>query len=181
MGFVLVCMYVAILLVRPQEWYEPVKGYELINIVAIPSMLVAFIEQSKSKAGSFFLRNRFSLIMLGLFASVMLSQLSGFRISGAIDAMKEFGKLAVLFYLISILVTTPSRLRVMMWIIIVCSVILSYHAYLQVQNGHGFGNIRTHYGSFDTRQLPRHRHRHLQRPERFCHGSTSWPCRSFSV
>jgi putative inorganic carbon (hco3(-)) transporter len=149
MGFVLVCLYVAILLVRPQEWYEPVKGYELINIIAIPSILVAFIEQSKSRAGSFFLRNRFSQVMLALFASVMLSQLSGFRISGAIDAMKEFGKIAVLFYLVSILVTRPSRLKVMMWTIIVCSVILSYHAYLQVQTGHGFGNIEP-YGSFDT-------------------------------
>jgi putative inorganic carbon (hco3(-)) transporter len=149
MGFVLVCLYVAILLVRPQEWYEPVKGYELINIIAIPSILVAFIEQSKSKAGSFFLRNRFSQVMLGLFISVMLSQLSGFRISGAIYAMTEFGKLVVLFYLVSILVTSPRRLRMMMWIIIACSVILSYHAYLQVQNGHGFGNIEP-YGSFDT-------------------------------
>jgi putative inorganic carbon (HCO3(-)) transporter len=149
MGFVLVCLYVAILLVRPQEWYEPVKGYELINIIAIPSILVAFIEQSKSKAGSFFLRNRFSQVMLGLFAAVMLSQLSGFRISGAIDAVTEFGKLVVLFYLVSILVTTPSRLKVMMWTIILCSVILSYHAYLQVQSGHGFGNIEP-YGSFDT-------------------------------
>ena len=149
MSFTLVCLYVAILLVRPQEWYEPVKGYELVNIVAIPTILVAFIEQGKTRAGSFFLRNRFSQVMLGLFASVLLSQLIRFRIQGAVDAVREFGKVVILFYLVAILVNTPRRLKVMMWIIIGCSMLLAYHTYLQVQTGHGFGNIEP-YGSYDT-------------------------------
>src|ERR1051326_629860 len=149
MGFFLVCLYVAILLVRPQEWYEPVKGFELVNIVAIPTILVAFIEQSKSRAGSFLLRNRFSQVMLGLFASVLLSQLARLRIQGAIDAVREFGKIVILFYLVAILVNTPRRLKIMMWIIIGCSMLLAYHTYQQVQTGHGFGNIEP-YGSFET-------------------------------
>ena len=149
MGFLLVCLYVAVLLLRPQEWYEPVKGYELVNIIAIPTILIAFIQQSKSKAGNFFLRSRFSQAMLGLFASVMLSQLVRLRISGAIDAVREFGKIVVLFYLVAILVNTPRRVRIMMWVIIGSSMILAYHTYLQVQTGHGFGNIEP-YGSFDS-------------------------------
>ncbi len=149
MGFFLVCLYVAVLLLRPQEWYEPVKGYELVNIIAIPTILIAFIQQSKSKAGGFFLRNRFSLAMLGLFASVMLSQLVRLRLSGAIDAVREFGKIVILFYLVAILVNTPRRVRIMMWVIIGSSMILAYHTYLQVQTGHGFGNIEP-YGSFDS-------------------------------
>jgi hypothetical protein len=148
MGFILVCLYVAILLVRPQEWYEPVKGFELVNIVAIPTILVAFIEQSKSRAGSFLLRSRFSLVMLGLFASVLLSHLSRLRVQGAVDAVREFGKIVILFYLVAILVNTPRRLKTMMWIIIGCSVLLAYHTYLQVQTGHGFGNIEP-FGSFE--------------------------------
>jgi hypothetical protein len=149
MGFFLVCLYVAVLLLRPQEWYEPVKGYELVNIIAIPTILIAFIQQSKSQAGSFFLRNRCSQAMLGLFASVMLSQLVRFRISGAIDAVRGFGKILVLFYLVAILVNTPRRVRIMMWVIIASSMILAYHTYRQVQTGHGFGNIEP-YGSFDS-------------------------------
>ncbi len=149
MGFLLVCTYVAVLLLRPQEWYEPVKGYELVNIIAIPTILIAFIQQSKSKAGNFFLRNRFSQAMLGLFASVMLSQLVRLRLSGAIDAVREFGKIVILFYLVAILVNTPRRVRIMMWVIIGSSMILAYHTYLQVQTGHGFGNIEP-YGSFDS-------------------------------
>ena len=149
MGFILVCLYVAILLVRPQEWYEPVKGYELVNIVAIPTVLVAFIEQSKSRTGSFLLRSRFSQVMLGLFACVLLSQLSKLRLQGAIDAVREFGKIVILFYLVAILVNTPRRLKMMMWVIIGCSMLLAYHTYQQVQTGHGFGNIEP-YGSFDT-------------------------------
>jgi O-antigen ligase/polysaccharide polymerase Wzy-like membrane protein len=149
MGFLLVCTYVAVLLLRPQEWYEPVKGYELVNIIAIPTILIAFIQQSKSKAGSFFLRNRFSQAMLGLFASVMLSQLVRLRVSGAIDAVREFGKIVILFYLVAILVNTPRRVKIMMWVIIGSSMILAYHTYLQVQTGQGFGNIEP-YGSFDS-------------------------------
>ena len=59
MGFLLVCLYVAVLLLRPQEWYDPIKGYELVNIIAIPTILIAFIQQSKRKAGGFFLRTGF--------------------------------------------------------------------------------------------------------------------------
>jgi O-antigen ligase len=87
--------------------------------------------------------------MLGLFASVMLSQLVRLRISGAIDAVREFGKIVILFYLVAILANTLRRLRIMMWVIIVSSMILAYHTYLQVQTGHGFGNIEP-YGSYDT-------------------------------
>jgi len=149
MGFLLVCLYVGILLIRPQEWYEPIKGYELVNIVAIPTILVAFIEQSKSKGASFFARSRFSQVMLGLFASVILSQLVGLRVQGAIYATTEFGKIAVLFYLVAILVNTPRRVKVMMWVLIGCAIILCYHTYLQVQTGHGFGGAEP-YGSFDA-------------------------------
>jgi O-antigen ligase len=149
MGFLLVCTYVAILLLRPQEWYEPLQGYELINLIAIPTILVAFIQQSKSKAGAFFLRNRLSLAMLGLFASVMLSQLIRLRLSGTIDAVREFGKIVILFYLVAILVNTPRRVRIMMWVIIASSMILVYNTYLQVQTGHGFGGVEP-YGSYDT-------------------------------
>ena len=87
--------------------------------------------------------------MLGLFASVMLSQLVRLRISGAVDAVREFGKIVILFYLVAILVNTPRRVRIMMWVIIGSSMILAYHTYLQVQTGHGFGNIEP-YGSFDS-------------------------------
>ena len=149
MGFLLICVYVTVLLLRPQEWYGPVKDYQLVNIIAIPTILIAFIQQSKSKGGSFFLRNRFSQAMLGLFASVMLSQLVRLRISGALDAFKDFGKIVILFYLVAILVNTPRRVRIMMWVIIGSSMILAYHTYLQVQTGHGFGNIEP-YGSYDT-------------------------------
>lgn len=149
MGFLLICLYVTVLLLRPQEWYEPIKGFELVNIIAIPTILIAFIQQSKTMAGRFLLRNRLSLAMLGLFASVILSQLVRFRFSGAIDAVREFGKIAILFYLVAILVNSPRRVRIMMWVIIGSSVILAYHSYLQVQIGHGFGNIEP-FGSYDT-------------------------------
>jgi putative inorganic carbon (hco3(-)) transporter len=149
MGFFLVCLYVGVLLIRPQEWYEPIKGYELVNIVAIPTILIAFIEQSKSKGASFFTRSRFSQVMLGLFASVILSQLAGLRVQGAMFATTEFGKIAVLFYLVAILVNTPQRVKVMMWVLIGCAILLCYHTYLQVQTGFGFGNIPP-YGSYEA-------------------------------
>jgi len=36
-----------------------------------------------------------------------------------------------------------------MWVIIGCAIVLSYHTYLQVQTGHGFGNMEP-FGSFDN-------------------------------
>jgi putative inorganic carbon (hco3(-)) transporter len=149
MGLFLVCMYVAVLLVRPQEWYAAVAGYELVNIIALPTILFAFIEQTQTKTNNFILRSRLSQAMLGLLVSVMLSQLARFRVHGAFDAVTEFGKVTILFYLVAILVNTPHRLRVMMLVIIACAVLLSYHSYLQVNTGHGFGDIEP-FGSFDT-------------------------------
>ena len=150
MAFALLIVYISILLLRPQEWYAPLADFELVNVAAILTIFVTFISQSQTQFPlKALLRDRISRLMFALFAAVVLSQFVRLRLQGAVDAFATFGKMVVLFSLTTILVDRPSRLRKIMWVIVLSAVFLSISAILQVRQGYGFGGV-TPFGSFDT-------------------------------
>lgn len=150
MAFGLLIIYITILLVRPQEWWPPIADYELVNVTAILTLFTAFITQGPNDNRIQALtRNRFARFIFGLLVAVGFSQLERFRFRGALDAFAEFGKMVVLFSLTLILVDSPRRLRIIMWVITLSAALLSISAILQVRTGYGFGGVKP-FGSFDT-------------------------------
>jgi hypothetical protein len=146
MGFLII--YVLVLLVRPQEWYEPVRGFELVNVAAILTIFVAFISPSPNqRLTTTVWRNKYGRLMWGLLVGVVLSQLVYGRVHGAFDAFVEFGKCCVLFFTALTLVDNPQRLRRMMWVIVISAAIFCIHGIMQVKTGYGFANVQP-YGSF---------------------------------
>src|SRR5579862_9717320 len=100
MAFGLLVVYVTMLLVRPQEWYEPVRGFELVNVAAILTIFATFINQSPDhRLNGTVLKNKQGRLIWGLLLAVVLSQLVHGRITGALDAFKDFGKSCVLLFL----------------------------------------------------------------------------------
>ena len=148
MAFGFLIVYVLVLLVRPQEWYEPVRGFQLVNVAAILTIFAAFINASPDQrlTGTVW-RNKHGRLMWGLLLGVVLSQLVYGRVHGAIDAFSEFGKSCVLLFMTMTLVDNPRRLRRMMWVIVISGVIFCIHGIMQVKTGYGFANIEP-FGSF---------------------------------
>jgi putative inorganic carbon (hco3(-)) transporter len=146
LGFLIV--YVLVLLVRPQEWYEPVRGFELVNVAAILTIFASLISPSPDQRliGTVW-RNKHGRLMWGLLVGVVLSQLVYGRLRGGVDAFFEFGKCCVLLFTTMTLVNNPRRLRRMMWVIVVSAAIFCVHGIMQVRTGYGFANIEP-FGSF---------------------------------
>ena len=144
MTFLFLVIYVTILFLRPQEWYAPLAGYELVNVAAILTIFATFISQlRKGDPLRGLMRNRFARLMFGLLAAVALSQLTRFRFRGALDAFTDFGKMVVLFTLTMILVDNPQRSKKMMWVVVLSAALLSVSAILQATRGFGFGTSRS--------------------------------------
>jgi hypothetical protein len=146
LGFLIV--YVLVLLVRPQEWYEPVRGFELVNVAAILTIFAALINPSPDQRliGTVS-RNKYGRLMWGLLVAVVLSQLVYGRLRGGADAFLEFGKSCVLLFTTMTLVDNPRRLRRMMWVIVISAAIFCVHGIMQVKTGYGFANVEP-FGSF---------------------------------
>jgi putative inorganic carbon (hco3(-)) transporter len=148
MAFGFLIVYVTMLLSRPQEWYEPVRGFELVNVAAILTIFATFISQSPNRQLSVTLsRNKYARLMWGLMAAVVLSQVAHGRLHSGFDALWEFSKVSVLLFLTMTLVDNPRRLRQMMWVIVISAAIFCIHGILQIKTGYGFADIEP-FGSF---------------------------------
>ncbi len=142
MAFFFLVLYVVLLLLRPQDWFEPLQGFRLIDLTAIGAVIATFITRSSKESSFATLRDdTYSRLLWGMFAAVILSELTKFRLAYALEAFQDFGKLCVLFFLSMLLVDRPGRTRVMLWVIASCAGILIFHTMLQVQRGYGFGDI----------------------------------------
>src|SRR5437870_2679686 len=108
MAFRLLTLYVAVLLIRPQEWYEPIQGYELVNIFAILTILATITTQPADESIVKTLTRTWpARLMWGLFAAVLLSQLTKAHVGVTLDAFTDFGKIVIFFFLTQILVDDP--------------------------------------------------------------------------
>jgi hypothetical protein len=153
MAFGFLVIYVLVLLVRPQEWYEPVRGFELVNVAAILTIFAAFINPSSGqKLTGTVWRNKHGRLMWGLLLGVVLSQLVHGRVRGGVDAFLEFGKCCVLLFMTMTLVENPKRLRRMMWVIVTSAAIFCIHGIMQIKTGYGFANVEP-FGSFFDRDF----------------------------
>jgi O-antigen ligase len=148
-AFFFLFLYVAILLIRPQEWYVELYGLQLVNIAAILTIIATPVSANLNTAFTILKRYRYAHLMWALLAAVVLSQLTRLRLRGAYEAFSDFGKVCVLFFLTIILVDRPSRVRKMLWLMLACAAFLTIHAHLQITTGIGFGRIRP-FGSFYT-------------------------------
>ena len=149
MAFFFLLFYVIVLLIRPQEWYEPLEGLQLVNIAAITTIFTTFITKRPGEPLQRVLsRDQFAKFMWAFLGVIIFSDLTKVRLRYAIDALSEFGKISVLFFLTMILVDTPQRARRLMWMIVWCAGIMCIHGYLQIETGEGFGHIKP-YGSFE--------------------------------
>lgn len=143
MAFALLVLYVTFLLVRPQDWYEPLQGIRVIDVTAIAALITTFITQGGSSENllQVLKRNRYGHLMMGLLAAVLLSDMTRMRFSYAYNAFSEFGKLSVLFFLTMLLVDRIQRVKTLMWVILLSALVLCLHAWMQIQTGVGFGGV----------------------------------------
>lgn len=140
MGIYLLALYIALIFVRPMEWWPPVLDWQLINIVAWATMIGSFPVVAHSLP-LLWRSVPQTKIIAWLLAATVLSYLPVFWVGGMSMAFQEFGKLMILFLLIVALVRSPRDYRLLLWVVAICAAWMAVHGILQTHSASrtGFG------------------------------------------
>lgn len=144
MTTLLLGLYIALIFIRPMEWWDPVKGLPLVNFTAIGTLLMTMPR----------LLNQFQLIWrlvpevrmcFFLLAAATLSHATSFYLSGAINAFQTFGKIVILYILVVFLGRNMKAFRFLLWVVFLSVAWLAVHGIVQHDTGYGFGGKQAFY------------------------------------
>lgn len=139
MSVMLLSIYIALVFVRPQEWWQPVYGFELVNVAAILTLVFSFPKLMQEQMT--FRRLPEIKCALGLLLGVALSWVGNFYLSMVMTAFDEFGKVIILYVLIVMLGRSRKAFVTLLWTILLCIGFLAIHGIVQARTGHGFGGL----------------------------------------
>ena len=137
MAFALTLIYVALLFFRPMEWMPGLLGLEVLDYVAGAAIVASLFVLPQgnwklSKAPQ-------NLLMLGFFAACLLSHVRHAYLEAFNHTFQTFGKIVLLYFLISMNVNTLRRLKLILGVMIAGCLFMALHGILQWHTGAGFG------------------------------------------
>jgi O-antigen ligase len=127
-AFAALVTFTAILLLSPQVWFPVLQHFRIAFLAAAFALVMYLLESSVRRQAVGPLRGEFAItLVLVLWATltVPLSYWPGGSVEQLID---PFLKAVVFFWLVASLVTSYPRLRVFMWVLVLCSIPLSVSA-----------------------------------------------------
>lgn len=129
MAFFLTLLYVAFIFLRPQEWIEDIKGWPILDVMAVASISWAFLEGEFS--ADKWRRSPINRMVLGLWGALVLSHLAHLSFWGMRLAIQEFAKVAIVYFLIIFTVHTFPRLKAFTWTLVAMATFLALQSVLQ--------------------------------------------------
>jgi O-antigen ligase len=140
LGFALFVVLNAMLFVRPAEIVPALLGWEIYQVCILACLLTSFPVLLEQFQPSNLEARPLTVCVLGLLLAVVLSHLTAFRFSETTLLGWDFFKTVLYFLLFVGLVNTPSRLRWMLWwLLLFASVVallavLQYHGVITLPN-----------------------------------------------
>jgi len=135
MGFFLTLLYIAIIFIRPQDFISAMRGWPILDWMAILTIGVCFLEGEFTATK--FRRSPLNALMLWFWAAVVLSQFTNLSSWYTRMAFQDFAKVVIVYFLVMFTVTTLGRLKTFIWFLVLMSLVLSLQAILQYYTGVG--------------------------------------------
>jgi hypothetical protein len=133
MAFFLTLVYVALVIVRPQEY----PGLVDLELPVLPITLVAALLAWLASPTKRFAEPQYAL--LGAFlVAIMLSEVANGWSGGALEQLSQFGPTVAAFVILANATTTQKRVVVAMAVLVMCSAVLALHGVEQKANGIGW-------------------------------------------
>ena len=133
MAFFLTLLYVALVIVRPQEY----PGMVELNLPILSLSLVAALLAWMMTPEKRFSEPQYAL--LGAFLLVcMVSEITNGWFGGAIWQFTQFGPTVAAFVILANVTNTRKRVVIVMATFVLCSAVLAIHGIDQVENGVGW-------------------------------------------
>jgi O-antigen ligase len=139
LAFLLLLVYTAILMVRPQEWVEAMYAWPILKVVIFATCL-AWLPTLTSGRWKFSAAPQ-NWLMLSFFAATLMSHASHFYFWAFKDAFEDVGKTVLVYFLVVSLTNSLTRMKVLVWVIIIGCLTMSAHGILQMTTGVGFGGL----------------------------------------
>jgi len=145
LAYISLIIYVLVLFLRPQEWVPGMLNVSIVKYVVGATIFATLLEMGNNKWR--FKDAPQNWLVLGFFVAVVVSNAFSFAqlfyLRGTADAFTSFWKIALLYYLISIHLTTARRVRGFMLAIIAGCLFMSVHGILQMKTDAmvGFGGM----------------------------------------
>ena len=117
--------FTAILLLSPQAWF-PVLGSLRIAFLAAGTAIAAYLLDRLARQGDAPRVNTEVALAAALVGWAVITLPVSYWVTGSFDVLtNQFLKAVVFFWLVSSLTTTPTRLRVMAWTLVLCAIPLA--------------------------------------------------------
>ncbi len=127
-AFAALVTFTGILLLSPQVWFPVLQRFRIAFLAAGVAIVVYLLECSVRRQAAGPLRPEL-VITLGLVLWAALTAPLSYWPGGSVEQLIDpFLKVVVFFWLVSSLVTSYQRLRLFMWVLVLCSVPLSVSA-----------------------------------------------------
>jgi putative inorganic carbon (HCO3(-)) transporter len=140
MTFFLTLIFMILVFWRPQDWLFPwLYGWPLLDIITIFS-LVSLLMEGQAKQIRF-PRSVLIPLAFGLWVASIVSHVPHTYFQGMLDTLPETFKLCFFMVLLLVVMNTPSRLRIVLGVIVAMSCFMALHGVLQQRNGVGFGGL----------------------------------------
>jgi putative inorganic carbon (HCO3(-)) transporter len=130
--FPLILLYVALTIIRPQDYVPALVGVPLLPVVLILAFLCWLGSSGKTYAApQFTLLPAFLLVL-------MFSQVVNGWTGGALDQLAKFGPAAISFFIFAAACTNQRHLKISMGVLVICAMVLALHGVEQVKTGIGW-------------------------------------------
>jgi hypothetical protein len=102
MSTILLAIYIALICVRPMDWWQPILGWQVVNATAIITLLVTF-PRIMDELPILWQQVPVLRVAAALLVGVSLSWVYPLWLTGIFTAFQDFGKIVILYTLIILL------------------------------------------------------------------------------
>jgi O-antigen ligase len=133
--FTLSLIYLALTIVRPQDFVPALEGIPLLPVVLLLAFAVWGVRAGKSFDAPHFL-------LLPVFLVVgMVSMVANHWLGGAVALLESFGPTVIAFFVFAAACDTPRRVGIAMAVFVLCACVLAEHSIVQASTGMGWTGV----------------------------------------
>jgi len=130
-------------IIRPQDWVAAFYNKPVVDILAgFTAFFLIFERAGRKGSTSGFVRMPQGGLMVGFFASILMSHIAHTYFGGLTDSFSRFLPTFILFFLLLNGINTERKFKVAVWLIILLIVILVPQGIYQLEHGYGWAGQR---------------------------------------
>jgi len=144
--FVGLVNYLAFLYIRPQDFVPALQGMPIMLLLGGGTAALVVLHRAVRHRKLVFARVPQSAFVLWFYAAIVVSQMAGMRLHGALEASLEFVPTVVMYFLIVELVDSWKRIKIILILLVHLTLALAIQGLFMHFTGAGFGGTEAYQG-----------------------------------